>query len=178
MNKLKVLFLTLLLAAFSAPINAKIVVLNAEVAMLSTQFAQEAFKNLDEDTGFIADRERLELLQAEGQALVEKFQKDQEVLSDEEKLDMQKQLQDKQADIQFLSNKLQTKAQEVQQQVVGTLTPTFQKVLGELIAQKEYEMIVAPGALLYADPDLDITEEVIAYLDNACLLYTSDAADE
>ena len=68
---------------------------------------------------------------------------------------------------QFLSNKLQTKAQEVQQQVVGTLTPTFQKVLGELIAQKEYEMIVAPGALLYADPDLDITEEVIAYLDNA-----------
>ena len=28
-------------------------------------------------------------------------------------------------------------------------------------------MIVAPGALLYADPDLDITEEVIAYLDNA-----------
>ena len=32
----------------------------------------------DEDSGFIADRERLELLQAEGQALVEKFQKDQE----------------------------------------------------------------------------------------------------
>ena len=167
MNKLKVLFLTLLLVAFAAPINAKTVVLNAEVAMLSTQYAQEAFKTLDEDAGFMADRERLELLQAEGQALVEKFQKDQEVLSDEEKLDMQKQLQDKQADIQFLSNKLQTKAQEVQQQVVGTLTPTFQKVLGELITQKEYDMIVAPGALLYADPDLDITEEVIAYLDNA-----------
>ena len=167
MNKLKVLFLTLLLVAFSAPINAKTVVLNAEVAMLSTQYAQEAFKTLDEDAGFIADRERLELLQAEVQALVEKFQKDQEVLSDEEKLDMQKQLQDKQADIQFLSNKLQTKAQEVQQQVVGTLTPTFQQVLGELITQKEYDMIVAPGALLYADPDLDITEEVIAYLDNA-----------
>ena len=167
MNKLKVLFLTLLLVAFSAPINAKTVVLNAEVAMLSTQYAQDAFKTLDEDAGFIADRERLELLQAEGQALVEKFQKDQEVLSDEEKLDMQKQLQDKQADIQFLSNKLQTKAQEVQQQVVGTLTPTFQQVLGELITQKEYDMIVAPGALLYADPDLDITEEVIAYLDNA-----------
>ena len=167
MNKLKVLFLTLLLVAFSAPINAKTVVLNAEVAMLSTQYAQEAFKTLDEDAGFIADRERLELLQAEGQALVEKFQKDQEILSDEEKLDMQKQLQDKQADIQFLSNKLQSKAQEVQQEVVSTLTPTFQKVLGELIAQKEYDMIVAPQALLYADPDLDITEEVIAYLDNA-----------
>ena len=167
MNKLKVLFLTLLLVAFAAPINAKTVVLNAEVAMLSTQYAQYAFKTLDEDAGFIADRERLELLQAEGQALVEKFQKDQEILSDEEKLDMQKQLQDKQADIQFLSNKLQSKAQEVQQEVVSTLTPTFQKVLGELIAQKEYDMIVAPQALLYADPDLDITEEVIAYLDNA-----------
>ena len=47
MNKLKVLFFTLLLSAFAAPINAKIVVLNAEVAMLSTQYAQEAFKTLD-----------------------------------------------------------------------------------------------------------------------------------
>ena len=53
------------------------------------------------------------MLQAEGQALVEKFKKDQEILSDEEKLDLQQQLQDKQTDIQFLSNKLQTKAQEV-----------------------------------------------------------------
>ena len=60
MNKLKVLFLTLMLIAFSAPISAKIVVLNAEVAMLSTQFAQEEFKNLDEDASFIAERERLE----------------------------------------------------------------------------------------------------------------------
>ena len=38
-----------MLIAFSAPISAKIVVLNAEVAMFSTQFAQEEFKNLDED---------------------------------------------------------------------------------------------------------------------------------
>ena len=167
MNKLKVLFLSLLLVAFAAPINAKTVVLNAEVAMLSTQFAQETFKKLDEDTDFIADRERLELLQAEAQALVDKFQKDQEILSDEEKVDMQKKLQDKQTELRFLSNKLQTKAQETQQEVVNALTPTFQKVLGELITQKEYDMIVAPGALLYADPDLDITEEVIAYLDNA-----------
>ena len=89
MNKLKVLFLPLMLLVLSAPLSAKIVVLNAEVAMLSTQFAQEEFKNLDEDASFIADRERLELLQAEGQALVEKFQKDQEILSDEEKLDLQ-----------------------------------------------------------------------------------------
>ena len=46
MNKLKVLFLTLMLIAFSAPISAKIVVLNAEVAMLSTQFAQRNLKTL------------------------------------------------------------------------------------------------------------------------------------
>ena len=167
MNKLKVLFLTLLLVAFSAPVNAKIVVLNSNAAMLSTQFAQEEVKKLEEDASFIADREKLELLQAEIEGLVEKFQKDQEILSDEEKLDLQKQLQDKQTDGQFISNKLQTKYEEVQQRVIGALTPTYQTVMGELIAQKEYEMIVAPGSLIYADPDLDITEEVIAYLDNA-----------
>ena len=167
MNKLKVLFLTLLLAAFSAPINAKIVVLNAEVAMLSTQFAQEAFNNLDEDSGFIADRERLELLQAEGQALVEKFQKDQEVLSDEEKLDMQKKVQDKQNEVQFLANKLQTKAQEAQQSIINTLSPDFQRILGELINAKSMDMVLSPQAAFYWDPDLDITDEVTALLDVA-----------
>ena len=44
-------------------------VLNAEGAMLNTQYAKDAFKELEEDSDFVADKERLELLQSEGQEL-------------------------------------------------------------------------------------------------------------
>ena len=108
MNKLLIAFILIL----SLGANAEgTFVLNAEGAMLSTQYAKDAFKELEEDSDFVADKERLELLQSEGQELVEKFQKDNETLSDEQKLDMQKKIQDKQNEIQFLANKLQTKQQ-------------------------------------------------------------------
>ena len=90
MNKLKLLLITGLLAVFPTSLFADgIKVLNAQRAMLSTQYAQDEFTKLDQDADFIADRERLELLQTEGQALVEKFQQDQETLSDEEIANMQ-----------------------------------------------------------------------------------------
>ena len=64
MNKIKYLLLSGLLAVFSTSLFAEgTFVLNAERAMLSTQYAQDVFKKLDEDADFIADRERLELLQ-------------------------------------------------------------------------------------------------------------------
>ena len=76
MNKTNI-FLLILLSIFSLnAFSEGTFVLNAERAMLSTQFAQNAFKELEEDSDFIADRERLELLQTEGQELVEKFQQD------------------------------------------------------------------------------------------------------
>ena len=72
MNKLFIGFIFL----FTLGINAEgTFVLNAEGAMLNTQYAKDAFKELEEDSDFVADKERLELLQSEGQELVEKFQK-------------------------------------------------------------------------------------------------------
>tara|TARA_B100002019_G_scaffold289227_1_gene304399 strand:- start:1008 stop:1532 length:525 start_codon:yes stop_codon:yes gene_type:complete len=168
MNILKKTLLLGLIAVFSAAVFAEgTYVLNAERAMLSTQYAKDTFQKLEEDADFIADRERLELLQAEGQELVESFQQDQETMSDEQIVAMQKKVQDKQNEIQFLANKLQTKAQEAQQSVINDLSADFQRILGELINAKGMDMVLSPQALFYADPDLDITDEVTALLDVA-----------
>ena len=90
-----------------------------------------------------------------------------ESFSDEQIADMQGKLEDKQTEIQFLTQKLQNKAQETQQAVITTLSPDFQRILGELINAKDMDMVVTPQALFYADPDLDITDEVTALLDVA-----------
>ena len=162
MNKLLIAFILIL----SLGANAEgTFVLNAEGAMLNTQYAKDAFKELEEDSDFVADKERLELLQSEGQELVEKFQKDNETLSDEQKLDMQKKIQDKQNEIQFLANKLQTKQQEAAQAIVTALAQDFQAVLSELINAKKIELVVTPQSLFYAKPELDITDDVTSGLD-------------
>ena len=168
MNRIKYLLLSGLLAVFSASLFAEgTFVLNAERAMLSTQYAQDEFKKLDEDADFIADRERLELLQTEGQAIIEDFEKNQETLSDQQKIEMQGKLEDKQTEIQFLTQKLQNKAQETRQAILAALSADFQRILGELINAKNMDMVLSPQALFYADPDLDITDEVTALLDVA-----------
>ena len=133
----KTLTLILFIVFSSALYSEGTFVLNAERAMLSTQYAKDSFKQLEEDSDFIADRERLELLQAEGQELIEQFQQDIETLSDEQKVDMQKKVQDKQNEIQFLANKLQTKAQEAQQAVINDLSE-----------DKWLEQIVAPTSII------------------------------
>ena len=128
---------------------------------------KDSFKQLEEDSDFIADRERLELLQAEGQELIEQFQQDSETLSDEQKVDMQKKCKINKMRFNFLQNKLQTKAQEAQQAVINDLSEDFNRILGELINAKNMDMVVSPQALFYANPDLDITDEVTALLDVA-----------
>ena len=78
---------------------------------------------------------------------------------------MQKKIQDKQNEIQFLANKLQTKQQEAAQAVVAVLAQDFQAVLSELINAKKIELVANPQSLLYAKPELDITDDVTSGLD-------------
>ena len=135
MNRIKYLLLSGLLAVFSASLFAEgTFVLNAERAMLSTQYAQDEFKKLDEDADFITDRERLELLQTEGQAILDDFQKNQETLSDEQIVDMQGKLEDKQTEIQFLTQKLQNNRH--------LHYYTYNKTFDKLLRLKYYIMMV------------------------------------
>ena len=82
-------------------------------------------------------------------------------------MNLQEKLQDKQTEAQFLCQKLQTKGQEAQQRIIQAIYPDFQRILGELINAKGMDLVVRPDALFYADPDLDITEEVTTLLNVA-----------
>ena len=168
MNKIKYLLFASLLAVFSFSLSAEgTYVLDAERAILNTQYAEAEAKKMSEDADYVADMERLELLQTEGQAIIEDFEKNQETLSDQQKIEMQGKLEDKQTEIQFLTQKLQNKAQETRQAILAGLSADFQRILGELINAKNMDMVLTPQALFYADPDLDITDEVTALLDVA-----------
>ena len=53
---------------------------------MNTQYAEAEAKKMSEDADYVADMERLELLQTEGQAIIEDFEKNQETLLINKKL--------------------------------------------------------------------------------------------
>ena len=174
----KLLFVPLLvatlLAAFPAFAAEGIAVIDIRSAVLQTQVAQDAFKALEEETEYAANIERATLLQTERQALAEKLQKDAETLSQEEIADMQRDIQEKGKDIEFIVGKVQAKQSETAEKVNRDLNPSLQKILSELIKAKEVKLLLSRESVLFADTALDLTDDVTSMLDVAA----ADGADE
>jgi len=166
MKILNKLFLTLFLV-ISIPsfANDGIAVIDMRVAVLSTQQAQDTFKALEEDADYAASVEQAQTLQADRQALAETLQKDGETMSQEEVADAQKTIQEKSKDLEFIVGKIQAKQNETAEKVFRDMNPLLQKILSELMAAKKVKVLLARDTAIFADPALDITDDVTSMLD-------------
>ena len=167
-NIIKIYLVAFLFIA--APVFAVegIAVIDMRTAVLSTQAAADAFKALEEDADYSSNLEEAQLLQAERQAIAEKLQKELETLSQQEIAQMQKDIQDKGKDLEFLAGKIQQAQEETAQQVFASTGPAMQKIIGELIAAKQIKVLLAKNeTMLFSDPALDLTDDVTSMLDVA-----------
>ena len=143
-------------------------VIDMRTAVLSTQAAADAFKALEEDADYSSNLEEAQSLQAERQAIAEKLQKELETLSQQEIAQIQKDIQDKGKDLEFLAGKIQQAQEETAQQVFASTGPAMQKIIGELIAAKQIKVLLAKNeTMLFSDPALDLTDDVTSMLDVA-----------
>ena len=145
-----------------------VAVIDMRTAVLSTQSAAEAFKALEEDPDYSANLEEAKSLQADRQTIAEKLQKDLETLSQEEIAQMQKDIQDKGKDLEFLAGKIQQAQEETAAKVFSDSGAAMQKIIGELITSKQIKVLLAKNeTLLFSDPALDLTDDVTSMLDVA-----------
>ena len=145
-----------------------VAVIDMRTAVLSTQGAADAFKALEEDPDYSSNLEEAKSLQADRQAIAEKLQKELETLSQEEIAQMQKDIQDKGKDLEFLAGKIQQAQEETAQAVFAQSGPAMQKIISELIAAKQIKVLLAKNeTLLFSDPTLDLTDDVTSMLDVA-----------
>ena len=154
----------------SAPVFAAegIAVIDMRTAVLTTQAASDAFKALEESTNYSSNLEEAQSIQAERQAIAEKLQKDGETLSQQEIAQMQKDIQDKGKDLEFLAGKIQQAQEETAQAVFASTGPAMQKIIGELIQAKQIKVLLQKNdSLLFSDPALDLTDDVTSMLDVA-----------
>ena len=143
-------------------------VIDMRTAVLSTQAAADAFKALEEDADYSSNLEEAQSLQAERQAIAEKLQKELETLSQQEIAQMQKDIQDKGKDLEFLAGKIQQAQEETAAKVFNDSGAAMQKIISELITAKQIKVLLAKNeTLLFSDPALDLTDDVTSMLDVA-----------
>ena len=164
----KIYMVALMLSSFLLLATVGVAVIDMRTAVLSTQAAADAFKALEEDADYSANLEEAKLLQAERQSIAEKLQKELETLSQEEIAKMQKDIQDKGQDLEFLAGKIQQAQEETAAQVFNDSGAAMQKIIGELITAKQIKVLLAKNeTLLFSDPALDLTDDVTSMLDVA-----------
>ncbi len=130
----------LLFAAGSAAAELKIAVLDTQRALIESEEAQALLAQAQQELQ--AEQDQLQSLNDEIVALTEQLQKDGEVMSPAEQRRMQKEIEDKQIDLQFLGNKLQKEVNDRRQELEG------------------YDMIMERGSLRYVNSKHDITRRV------------------
>jgi len=152
----------LLLSAGSAFAEMKIAVVNVQRAIGESNEAKAMIAKLETDVA--ADNEAVKKLNAEITQMQEKFVKDGDVMSDAEKRKMQKELEDKNTEYQFLASKLQKLVNERQQEILGQMAPKLDAVLKDIIAKQLYDLVIHRQNVLYIDPKYDITAQVTEQL--------------
>jgi outer membrane protein len=167
----KLLLVPALLVSFLASVSAFAVeglaVIDMRTAVLATQVSKATFTALEEESEYAGNVEQAQLLQADRQAIAEKLQKDGETLSQAEIAQMQKDLQVKTKDLEFIAGKIQAKQNDTAERVFNDQYPAFQKILQELMDAKEIKLLFGKDQILVADAALDLTDDVTSMLDVA-----------
>lgn len=121
-------------------------------------------------TAFEADMERyrteLEQLETELSTLQENFDRQQGTLSPTVRQERQQELQEKFMAYQQRRTELEETAQQRQAELVTPIMARITEVIEQIRAEGNYAMIfdAAAGAMITADPALDLTDQVLARL--------------
>ena len=136
----------------------EIAVLDTQRAIVATEEAQALMEKAqnelkEEETEFNALGESLLALQ-------QQLEKDGEIMSPSEQRRIQKEIEGKTIDYQYLRNKLQKQLNDKQQELLQVMAPKLNAVLEDLIALEGYDLIMERANLRYVNPKHDITRRV------------------
>ena len=156
-KKLGVLMVLMLMAG-SAWAELKIAIVNVQRAIQESEEAKGLLKKLEDELQ--AEQGSIRQLNGDITQLQEKLLKDGDVMSNDEKRKLQKEIEDKQIDYQFQVNKLQKTVNDRQQEIISQMAPKLDAVLKDLIESEKYDVVLHRQNLVYADPKHDITSIV------------------
>jgi len=162
MKRLTTLLATAALLLSAQAHAGKIVALDVQRALLSSDAAGEFRKQLQQE--FSDDEKQLVDLEKQARALQEKLQKSAGLSSDEEMKQLQLQFQKAFGEYQKRGQELQQQRAQREQTFVGEMKPRLDEVIQALIKEQDIDLIVNKQAAIYVEPALDITQSVVEQL--------------
>ena len=154
----------LALAALTLPALAvaqgKIAVVNLQQAILQSDRAQQELEAVRSQEDYRSDKKEFDQLKKELDELVQDFQKDAAVMSQEQQLAARKKLASKQSDLEHVAGKLQSAEQETGQALLQQMSPMVQEVLRGLIQTEGIGLLLQRESVIHADPGYSITAKV------------------
>ncbi len=148
----------LMLTTSVAFAEVKIAVVDVQRAILNSEEAKRLMTQIQ--TEFKTDEEQIRKIQTDAAALLEKAQKDAEVMSEAEKRRVQSEIESKNNDFVYLRQKLQKEISARQTELFAGTEAKIQKAIEEIVLKGDYDMILPRAAALYVGDLYDITRKV------------------
>jgi len=146
------------MGAPAALAEVKIAVVDVQGAILQSEEAKRLLQQIQ--TEFKEEEEEIRTVQSEAAAMLQRLQKDAEVMSDAEKRRIQQQIESRNNDFVYLRQKLQRQIEERQQELFAGIDGKVQKAIEELVKSEDYDLILPRQAALYVNEIYNITRKV------------------
>ena len=152
--------ISVVMTLFSSSVLAemKIAFVDVQRAILSSEQAKKLQAQIGEE--FKDEEAEIRQVSSDAAALIQRLQKDSEVMSDAEKIKLQKQIEEKENDFSYLRQKLQNKIQTRQTELFSGTEVRLQKAIEDLVMSDDYDVILPRNAALYVGDLYDITRKV------------------
>lgn len=150
----------MMIVSGAAAAEMKIAVLNLEAAIAKSDEGKAALEKLQKDSE--PEQQQLKTLDEDIASQQARLQKDREVMSQAEGVRIQKELEDKQMDLQFRYKKWQKEMKDKQQELLEAMSPKVNAAVNDIIQTEGYDMIMRanPAVFIYVNPKHDITARV------------------
>lgn len=156
-----------LVAQGAAANSSKIAVISIQAAIASTAEGKKAFGDLEKK--YDPRRQELQRQQQEIQGITDQLQKQTNTLSDEEKLRLGRQLEEKQKLFKRAQEDASSDFQAENQDVFRRLYDKMSRVIAEYAQQHGYVLVIDDTQLPvhYVAKEIDITEDIVKRYDAA-----------
>jgi len=147
-----------LVASPMAMAEVKLAVVDVQRAILGSEEAKRLLSQIQDE--FKGEEDEVRQIQAEITKMLERAQKDGEVMSEAEKRKLQQQIDDKNNDFVYLRQKLQKQVEARQSELFAGIDQKVQKAIEEIVLSEDYDLILPRQAVIYVGDLYDITRKV------------------
>lgn len=157
--------LVLMPVATLAEAANKIAMVDAKVAIFSSNTAQAYLKTFEESADFLSLKAKYESASADFQAMAKEAETKRLTWSQEELAEHQKKMSYVKADAELAIQKISAEQKQLEQRILQNLAPLVEQSIQELVKEEGITLLLRAESVLLASPETSITKQVADRID-------------